>query len=284
MANTTIDAVESSRVVDSASDAHGAHPFLAHHFDTPKHQFDAGKLGIWLFLVQEILFFSGLFCAYIIYRYLHPEIFRYGHYFLDTTWGAINTCVLLISSLTAAWAVRCAQLGNKRGLVINIVVTLICAFAFMGIKYVEYSHKFHVGLGPPYKENGQLHFAPTEHVWQTTTFQREQPALAKVAAEAFAAAEAQGPEAVAKFHQNPPPGLPSQPSNLHRFFAIYFCMTGLHGLHVIGGIAVWGWVLLRALRGEFGPEHFGAVDFSALYWHLVDLIWIFLFPLLYLID
>ncbi|HEY8947205.1 MAG TPA: hypothetical protein VIM73_23335, partial [Polyangiaceae bacterium] len=99
---------------------HGEHPFLAHHFDTPQQQFDAGKLGIWLFLLTEVLFFSGLFCAYTIYRAMRPEVFVYAHYFLDTKLGALNTCVLLISSLTAAWSVRNAQLGETKKLVTNI--------------------------------------------------------------------------------------------------------------------------------------------------------------------
>ena len=129
MSETTADAV--------GHDDHDHHhdPSLAHHFDSHQQQFDAGKLGIWLFLVTEILFFSGLFCAYATYRAMHPEIFEYAHYFLDSKLGALNTAVLLISSLTAAWAVRCAQLENKKGLVINIVVTIACAFTFMGVKY-----------------------------------------------------------------------------------------------------------------------------------------------------
>ena len=107
--------------------AHGHDPFLAHHFDTPKHQFESGKLGIWIFLATEVLFFGGLFCAYAIYRSLHPEIFVYAHYYLDTFWGAVNTCVLIVSSLTAAWAVRNAQLGEKKKLIINIIATVVLA-------------------------------------------------------------------------------------------------------------------------------------------------------------
>ena len=127
---------------------HGDKPFLQHHFEDEDHQFDSGKLGIWAFLVTEILFFSGLFCAYAIYRAMHPEVFTFASNALDTKWGAINTGVLIFSSLTAAWAVRNAQLGQKRALSINLAVTILCAFGFMGIKYVEYSHKFHLGLFP----------------------------------------------------------------------------------------------------------------------------------------
>src|SRR5215813_299826 len=125
---------------------HGAHhgsPFIQHHYDDAQHQFDSGKLGIWLFLAQEVLFFSALFVAYILYRVHHPEIYSYAHKYLDVKYGAINTAVLIFSSLTAAWAVRCAQLGQRRGLLLCIALTIACACAFLGIKYIEYSHKVH---------------------------------------------------------------------------------------------------------------------------------------------
>ncbi|HEX2617169.1 MAG TPA: cytochrome c oxidase subunit 3, partial [Flavobacteriales bacterium] len=154
---------------------HAANPHLAHHFDTPQQQFDAGKLGIWLFLLTEVLFFAGLFCAYTVYRAMHPEVFVYAHYFLDTKMGAINTCVLLISSLTAAWAVRNAQLAEKSKLMLNIVITIACACTFMVVKYVEYSHKFHDGLLPG------KHFNPTEQVWELKSFRDKHPEAAEYA-------------------------------------------------------------------------------------------------------
>src|SRR5882672_12859248 len=104
---------------------HGAHhgsPFIQHHYDDAQHQFDSGKLGIWLFLAQEVLFFSALFVAYILYRFHHPEIYGYAHKYLDVKFGAINTAVLIFSSLTAAWAVRCAQLAHRRGLILCIAL------------------------------------------------------------------------------------------------------------------------------------------------------------------
>lgn len=266
---------------DSAShDGHGEHPFLAHHFDTPKHEFESGKLGIWLFLVTEVLFFGGLFCAYAIYRALHPEIFVYAHYYLDTFWGAVNTGVLIVSSLTAAWAVRCAQLGQRKKLIANIVMTIVLAFCFLGVKYVEYSHKFHDGLLPG------KHFNPVHEVWELESYTGH-AAASKHSAEAGQAiahgeSVSHGPAgAVAK---KAPPGAITRPRGVSVFFSIYFCMTGLHGIHIVGGIITWLWILRRAVRGEFGPNNFGAVDFTALYWHLVDLIWIYLFPLLYLIH
>src|SRR6185436_12043512 len=121
---------------------HGS-PFIQHHYDDAQHQFDSGKLGIWLFLAQEVLFFSALFVAYILYRFHHPEIYSYAHKYLDVKYGAINTAVLIFSSLTAAWAVRCAQLAQRRGLILCIALTIGCACAFLGIKYIEYTHKVH---------------------------------------------------------------------------------------------------------------------------------------------
>lgn len=144
-------------------DAHHGHPNCAHHFDSLEHQFDAGKLGIWVFLVTEILFFSGLFCAYTIYRANHPEVFVYAHEYLDKFWGAVNTCVLLFSSLTMAWAVRCAQVRNRTGLITMLSLTLLCAFGFLFIKYVEYSHKWELGLLWAGKFRAESHVEGAHH-------------------------------------------------------------------------------------------------------------------------
>jgi cytochrome c oxidase subunit 3 len=269
---------------------HAQNPYLAHHFDTPRHQFEAGKLGIWIFLITEILFFGGLFCAYAIYRSLHPEVFIYAHYYLDTFWGAVNTGVLILSSLTAAWAVRNAQLGQRQMLIFNIVATVILACCFLCVKYVEYSHKFHERTLPG------RYFNPEHEVWELPSYQK---AHAHAAGHTAAALESHGEAAAPQAEPVPPgtppalggaevkqapPGAPVRPRNVGVFFSIYFCMTGLHGIHVVAGIITWLWILRKTLRGEFGPSNFGAVDYAALYWHLVDLIWIYLFPLLYLIH
>src|SRR5215468_6332332 len=171
---------------------HGHNPNLAHHFDTPQQQFDAGKLGIWLFLLTEVLFFAGLFCAYTVYRAMRPEVFVYAHYFLDTRLGALNTCVLLLSSLTAAWAVRNAQLRQHSMLQLNIVITIACACTFMVVKYFEYSHKFHDGLlwGP--------NFHPTEQVWEVEYFKHKHPEAAEYAEELSKKAEAAAKAPAAK--------------------------------------------------------------------------------------
>jgi cytochrome c oxidase subunit III len=313
MSETSIAALPAEAHVphdDHDDHEHHEHPFLAHHFDTPQQQFDAGKLGIWLFLVTEVLFFAGLFCAYAIYRAQNPEVFAYAHYYLDTNMGAVNTTVLLLSSLTAAWAVRCAQRADKRGLMINIVVTIACAATFMVVKYFEYSHKVHDGL--LWGKN----FDPQHEAWQLPVFEKKHPEAAALAKKLHAAqknaktappAEAPGGAAPATPAAAPAAALGklsdkelkplmeagilqpnsmelTRPPKTHIFFGIYFFMTGLHGLHVLIGIGVWVWMLVRAAKGVFGPTYFGPIDFTALYWHLVDLIWIYLFPLLYLIH
>ena len=280
---------------------HLANPELAHHFDTPQHQFDAGKLGIWLFLVTEVLFFAGLFCAYAIYRAQHPEIFNYAHYFLDTKLGAVNTIVLLFSSLTAAWAVRAAQLGQRRRLSALLAATIACAGIFLAVKYVEYSHKAHAGL--LWGKN----FAPTQEVWEVPAFRTKHPAAARLAGRLAAASTLKDDGAafrrLVSQHAHDEPAMKplvdagivgggatvegkefGRPKRAPIFFGIYFFMTGLHGVHVIAGILVFSWLLKRSFSGVFGANYFGPVDFSALYWHLVDLIWIYLFPLLYLIH
>ena len=233
-------------------DDHGAghSRFLAHHFENQEQQFDAGKLGMWLFLVQEILFFSGLFCFYAIYRSNHPEIFTYADHFLDRKLGAINTCVLIFSSFTIAWAVRCAQTNQTKRLVLLLSITFLCACAFLGIKYVEYHHKFADGLlwghhFKPFMEPGEV-LSPADQAELTEAGIR--------------------------------------PHNVHIFFGIYFAMTALHGIHVLAGMAVILWMIKRSLRGDFSSEYYGPIEYTGLYWHLVDLVWIYLFPLLYLIH
>lgn len=506
-------------------DAHGDHGhghghgsrFIQHHYDDAKHQFDSGKLGIWLFLAQEVLFFSALFVAYILYRHHHPEIYSYAHKYLDTKYGAINTGILIFSSLTAAWAVRAAQLNQRKLLIGCLAVTIGCALGFLGIKYVEYTHKIHEHIlfgryfdpcvssgGVPlltknnqcaghessvqwkdgaatagcYQDidqdlskpaiqadcqvaevkvetvrakrvaNGETHdctklpwaFAQGDGGTYTFTGQCDEIMVVgsrntirldtakKVAVkgadntveanavDAFAGdnstkrkipkglsnptvslagvtdADVDGskeysreasrkpiieqcPEllfgarghdakqapkkypcwrvgfqpsvctkkankdqygviveygdhetrdpsirvdATCKPTPKPPEGIDAladkprslelgkkeltpyhrpttheehereaagpPPENTSMFFTIYFAMTGLHGVHVLVGVFVFVWLLIRAVKGHFTPDYFGPIDFAALYWHIVDLIWIFLFPLLYLIH
>ena len=248
--------------------AHAGHRFLAHHFDSQAQQFDAGKLGMWLFLVQEILFFSGLFCVYAIYRGNHPEIFAYADHFLDRRLGAINTAVLIFSSFTIAWAVRAAQLGQRRLLVTLLSITFFCAGAFLCVKYVEYKHKWEDGLLPG------RHYRQ-----QSADNPHHQAATASAAAT---------PGVLAPYHHPSDPVdsivSPVVPRNVHIFFGIYFVMTGLHAIHILAGMGVILWMIKRSLRGDFDGHYYGPIEYTALYWHLVDLVWIYLFPLLYLIH
>ena len=246
-----------------ASDAHAHHgpAYLAHHFETPAQQFDAAKLGMWAFLAQEVLFFSGLFVAYGIFRNWYPEAFSIGSPLLDWQMGGINTVILLASSFTAAMAVRASQVGDRKQTTMLLGLTIVFAFGFMVVKYFEYTHKIHVGILP-----GQY--------WGCPSFD-----CGTAAPEAFAEEVAAAIDAA---HLNAGPGM--VPYHLRSFFGIYFVMTGLHGIHVLIGIGLIAWIMRRNQKGEFSADYNTPVDIVALYWHLVDLIWIYLFPLLYLID
>jgi cytochrome c oxidase subunit 3 len=214
--------------------AHEHHPFMAHHFNTSGQQAGAAKLGMWVFLATEILMFSGLFLAYFIVRMHYPDMVLAAHEHLQKEAGAINTVVLILSSVTMALAVRAAQVGDQPALKRNLILTIGCACIFLVVKYFEYSAKIHHGMLP-----GKFY-----HAWDHGYIIEGNP---------------------------------------HIFFAVYFMMTGLHGFHVLIGIGVLTWVLIRSSKGHFGPRYYTPVENVGLYWHLVDLIWIFLFPLLYLV-
>jgi cytochrome c oxidase subunit 3 len=387
---------------------HHEHPkFLAHHFDTPEQQFDSGKLGIWVFLVTEVLFFSGLFVAYAIFRSLRPEVFEYSSQFLNTKLGAINTGVLLFSSLTMAWAVRAAQLEQHKLLVGLLAATLGCATIFLGVKAIEYTHKWDIGLLPTawytYDPNAPHPIGPSPYlfwlslipalilaglcVWLVVASLRKNEFHLRIAMPLIVVALCyfvglglgtvleSGGESHAEHHESgvgahdhaavahsdsdagahgvqipadhpilgvggiagvtsrgeaavlkrlsedqlnagvrselgalatqtdlgaapvdlvrpamAPPAIHHPEPNPNRsdyagvFFSIYYCMTGLHAIHIIGGIIALTWLLVRAVRQDFLRNYFGPVDYVGLYWHLVDLIWIYLFPLMYLIG
>ncbi len=323
---------------------HPAH--LGHHWENSKQQFEAGKLGMWLFLATEVLLFGGLFCAYAVWRANHPEIFKYGSQYLDTFWGALNTCVLLISSMTMAMAVTFAARGRNLAVVICLILTLFGAGGFMAIKYLEYSHKFHEGLMPGMAFYEQPN---ASHLWLPLDEQGKQEEAKQLVAtteanEAFAAEEKDRNELppapvtaepsvipvagtgvtglttndidwekselgvflppklvdtvmnqkpMLEFAEDHKPGaephLPhplqdaERPANAQKFFTIYFLMTGLHGIHVVVGGLVILWLLWLTLRGRFHKGYYTPIDLGGLYWHIVDVIWIFLFPLFYLI-
>ncbi len=217
-------------MADNHSHSHPAH--LAHHFSDVEQQRESAKLGMWLFLLTEILLFGGLFVAYAIYRSWNPEMFYNAHKFLDVHLGTLNTIVLISSSVTMALAIRSMQLNDRRKAIALLVTTLLLAAVFLVVKYFEYSHKIHLGQLP-----GKYY--------------------------TFTGVEGTNP---------------------HIFFSIYFAMTGLHGIHVIAGMGVIGWVLIRTIRNRFSSEYYTPMELTGLYWHLVDLVWIYLFPLFYLIG
>ncbi len=259
------------------SDSHGDKPApLAHHFESLKQQFDSAKLGMWIFLVTEVLFFGGLFCAYAVYRMNRPEVFVDGHHFLDTPMGAINTAVLILSSLTMALAVRAAQLGQRGVLVGLLGVTLLCGGGFLVVKAFEYKQKWDHRLVP-----GQARIVHFFSGGQDEDGE-DRPAPQK----AFEPDE----EYVRQHLEEAGHGeltddqLKARIANLRTFMGIYFSLTALHALHVIIGLGVILWIFFGAIGGRYGPRNFTRVDLVGLYWHLVDLIWIYLFPLLYLIH
>ena len=390
---------------DTAHDDHHDHgEFIAHHFDSPEQQFDSGKLGIWVFLVTEVLFFSGLFVAYTLWRNHHPDVFQQAHVFLNKYLGGMNTIVLLFSSLTMALAVRCAQLGKNKQCSLYLLITMVCASMFLGVKAVEYSHKWDMGifvrsafnydaghhaaeagtlaasLGvSPYLITlcfipavlllgfvvaavigklidkpllskflvgmsitvggyflgvvvGQIFVSVTEGGSHASVVAPAEPLMLhamtaddkekgkeeakadekksegdekksadgdKKAANGEEHADGEGhnhadgedhadDEILAHDSEHHPASHGIDPAKFDRdigtFFSIYYCMTGLHAIHIIGGIIALAWLYWRSLAAHWRPDYFGPVDFVGLYWHLVDLIWIYLFPLLYLIE
>lgn len=279
-----------------------------HHFENADQQYQSAKLGMWLFLATEILLFGGLFCAYAVYRANNPEIFVFGHHFLDKNLGALNTVILICSSFTIAWAVRAAQLRQMRILRLMLWLTIACAVGFLSVKYVEYSHKWHDGLlwasryNPQAAHGGHAGDVPGDPAVGAAG-QAGPAAMSNGAGEA-AAAPAPGGEPSAAVERSTiapaaagPAGLAgpaaaiadedlivAEPANARIYFSIYFLMTGLHGIHVLGGIGAMLWLLWGVRQGIFASGHFTRVDLVALYWHVVDLVWIYLFLLLYLID
>lgn len=251
---------------------HDGHPsaHLAHHFDTPGQQYDSARLGMWIFLMTEVLFFGGLFCAYAVYRASNPEVFVDGHRFLQKPLGAANTVVLIFSSLTMALAVRAAQRGRRRALVGLLAVTILCGLAFLGVKAVEYKQKWDHRLVPgqariAYWFSHEAGPAPRKEFRPDEAYVREH--LAQAGHQDLGKAE-----------------LARRIEHVGTFMGIYFSLTGLHALHVGIGIGVIFWILVGSIRGRFGCRYFTPVDLVGLYWHLVDMIWIYLFPLLYLIH
>lgn len=433
----TLDAPETEPHSAAADHEHDHHPALEHHFEDLDQQFDAGKFGMWLFLAQEVLFFAGLFVAYTVYRWHYPEVFVEAHHFLNTTLGAFNTIVLLASSLAIAWGVRAAMRGDQALILSTHLFTLGCAGVFMGVKAIEYTHKWDEGIGAgnfykfvegmhvsgwhygdympnvaigslflgvaiallggawtskrpvagwvtksigvsilafglgivvakcimPTAAEAQMAAGHGEHGSEHTegTHQPDEvaPSVAQGSSPAMSgdtdsigisgsadvtsdespkAADGEQ-DAAAERVTNPVPSeeqaendlvydpeevisaeigaiepateeeapggvqpageaaeasdeagaAPPNPAERRRFggpnfFGIYFIMTGVHAVHILGGMIAITWVIAKTAAGQFDPEYFLPVENVGLYWHLVDLVWIYLFPLLYLIH
>ncbi|HJZ80693.1 MAG TPA: cytochrome c oxidase subunit 3 family protein [Pyrinomonadaceae bacterium] len=205
---------------------------LAHQFDNLEQQRDAATLGMWVFLVTEVMFFGGLFTSYIVYRSLHPFAFAEVSRHLDIALGTINTAVLICSSFTMALAVYGAQKGKRRMIIAFLSLTILLGLAFIGIKFYEYYQKF------------VEHFVPGSSFSFPAPYARE----------------------------------------AEMFFSLYFAMTGLHALHMVIGVGLLTWLIIFAVRGRFTPKYHSPVELTGLYWHFVDIVWIFLYPLLYLIG
>jgi cytochrome c oxidase subunit 3 len=213
-------------------------------------QKESSTLGMWLFLVTEIMFFGGLFTAYVIYRNMYPAAFAVASSTLNVTWGAINTAVLICSSLTMALAIRSAQVNWRKGILLFLPLTMALGLTFLGIKAIEYHDKF------------VEHHVPGEILNQSFNFVLED-------AREASAAQAQDP-------------LYQQHAEV--FFSLYFIMTGIHALHMIIGICILGVLVFYSKRGKFDAEYYNPLEMTGLYWHFVDIVWIFLFPLLYLLG
>ena len=207
---------------------------LREQFDTEAQQKDASTLGMWIFLITEIMFFGGMFAAYTIYRSAYPLVFGIASSSLDVTIGAINTCVLLLSSFTMVMAVRAGQLGQKKMIIFFLIITLIFGCVFLGVKAYEWTNKY------------EEHHMPGQIAFHLDGTQQQGPAKL--------------------------------------FFSLYFAMTGLHALHMVVGVGILTFIILETRKGKYSADYYTPIDIAGLYWHFVDVVWIFLFPLLYLID
>ena len=205
---------------------------VAHQFDDFAQQHEASTLGMWAFLITEIMFFGGMFLGYVIYRASYPEAFADASNHMDIILGTINTAVLITSSLTVVLSVHAAHESKQKALLVFLALTILLGLVFLGIKFTEYAHKFEEHLFPG------LNFQ----------YQGENPGHAAI------------------------------------FFSFYFAMTGIHALHMVIGIGIFLVLMVSAWRGRYSKHYFTPVEMAGLYWHFVDIIWIFLFPLFYLLG
>ena len=212
---------------------------LKHHFANEEQQKDASTIGMWVFLVTEIMFFGGMFLAYFVYRQAYPAAFASASNNTNYLLGAANTTVLICSSLTMALGVHYASKGNQKLLQLFLVLTLLLGGVFLGVKAFEYHDKW------------VKHEVPGAH------FDCREEGTEKPCVDA---------------------------GHAPLFFALYFGMTGLHASHMIVGFGILLVLIAQARKGRFTAKWYTPIEMFGLYWHFVDIVWIFLFPLLYLID
>ena len=250
---------DSPAVVHGAhAEAHAAHhehpPYQRHHFETTAQQFDATNFAMWIFLLTEIMFFGGLFAAYLILRNWYYQAFVEASHQLDIFWGTLNTLLLIISSFTMAMGVWAAEKGKKNLLLVFLGLTWILGMGFLGVKSIEYTEKIEKHHVPGFHYSVQSFTNPASDV-----------------------------EVHKKYPQDKP--LPyDMAQKTEEYFFLYFAMTGMHALHMIIGIGILTFMIFRARAGAYTSGHVTYVENFGLYWHFVDIIWIFLFPLLYLIS
>ncbi len=231
-----------SSAIAAVHEHHGHNPALLHHFATEEQQRNSASFGMWIFLATEVMFFGGLFCAYLIYRRWYYGDFAAASTSIDAALGGANTAVLICSSLTVVLAIWAAQTSRRGLLIVMLILTMLFGTTFLGIKGKEYKDKF------------------DEHHVPGASFSFENVSI---------------------------PGHPGQyanPKHAQIFFALYFVMTGLHALHMIIGLGLFAWLLWMSWKGRFTPDYHTPLEIGGLYWHFVDIVWIYLFPLLYLID
>lgn len=293
-------------------------PGLQHQFEDMKQQEESVSIGMWMFLVQEIMFFGGLFTAYLVFRSRFPLAFAEASNHLDAFWGGLNTLVLIVSSLTMALTVFYAQRNNRNMQLIMIVLTMIFGATFLGVKVIEYTDKYNSGLvpvtgwnkkikesdlhaaGEPAKKDAAFVIPGIETRAEAAATGEEKKKVANPKGEFqwnygshvldyalekeksgkpyLTEAERVGYYSNGVFDPN------KYRDKIRMFYYIYFVMTGLHALHMIVGLGLMAWLLWVAFRGTFSAEYFAPVEMSGLYWHFVDIVWIFLFPLLYLLG
>jgi cytochrome c oxidase subunit 3 len=212
---------------------------LAHHFDTPEQQRNAAELGMWAFLVTEIMLFGGVLSGYSIYRSAYPAEFEEGSRHLNVLLGGVNTAVLLGSSLAMALAVQAAQLGRTRASFVFQLLTVVLGLVFLGVKASEYYTEYVHGFVPA------LNFNADREEWRT--------------------ADLNG-------------------GAVELFFVFYFTLTGLHAIHMLIGVALILTLAAKTHAGRYSAEYHTPIEMGGLYWHFVDVVWIYLFPLLYLVG